>query len=198
MLNYALYSIKRRNAQRVCSAVRVTVRPGHPIAGTGNRDSTGTQPGLNAQLTRCVLVSELHRSTMRVVDGMHRLRAAKLRGQETIAVRYVDGDEASAFLVAVRANIAHGLSLIVTDHKAAAARIMDLYPHWSDRMIAKATALTKERANAQDHRRAERGGRGGFGPGTDSVKRQRQRQRQASASPRVDCPGLTGPDPARW
>ena len=29
----------------------------------------------------------VHRSTMRVIDGMHRLRAAKLRGDETIAVR---------------------------------------------------------------------------------------------------------------
>src|SRR5690349_6262411 len=50
----------------------------------------------------------VHRPTMRVIDGMHRLRAAELRGQQEIEVRFFDGDEASSFVLAVRANIAHG------------------------------------------------------------------------------------------
>lgn len=97
----------------------------------------------------------VHRSTMRIVDGMHRLRAAMLRGHEDIEVRYIDGDEASAFVLAVRANIAHGLPLTVADRKAAAARIMDMYPHWSDRMIARVTGLAARTVAAGRQRLSE-------------------------------------------
>jgi len=83
----------------------------------------------------------VHRPTMRVLDGMHRLSAARLRGQQEIDVRYFDGDEASSFVLAVKANITHGLPLTLADRKVAAARIMSLYPQWSDRMIASVTGL---------------------------------------------------------
>jgi ParB-like chromosome segregation protein Spo0J len=83
----------------------------------------------------------VHRPTMRIVDGMHRFRAAQLRGQQEIEVRFFDGDEASAFVLAVQANIMHGLPLSLADRKAAAARVMALYPQWSDRMVALATGL---------------------------------------------------------
>src|SRR5262245_43617336 len=36
----------------------------------------------------------VHRATMRVVDGMHRVGAARLRGREAIEVRFFDGSEA--------------------------------------------------------------------------------------------------------
>jgi ParB-like chromosome segregation protein Spo0J len=83
----------------------------------------------------------VHRPTMRIVDGMHRFRAAQLRGQQAIEVRFFDGDEASAFVLAVQANIMHGLPLSLADRKAAAARVMTMYPQWSDRMVASATGL---------------------------------------------------------
>jgi hypothetical protein len=83
----------------------------------------------------------VHRPTMRVVDGMHRLRVAESRGQEKIEVKYFDGDEACCFVLAVRANIMHGLPLTLADRKAAATRIMNSYPQWSDRMIASASGL---------------------------------------------------------
>lgn len=83
----------------------------------------------------------VHRATMRVIDGMHRLRAAELRGLQEIEVRFFDGDEASSFVLAVAANIQHGLPLSLADRKAAATRIMALYPQWSDRMVASATGL---------------------------------------------------------
>ena len=93
-----------------------------------------------------------HRPTMRVIDGMHRLRAAELRGQEHIDVRYVDGDEACAFVLAVQANTAHGLPLTLADRKVAAERIMETYPHWSDRMIAQATGLAAKTVAARRKR----------------------------------------------
>jgi hypothetical protein len=83
----------------------------------------------------------VHRATMRVIDGMHRLRAAELRGEDEIEVRFFDGDEASSFVLAVQANITHGLPLSLADRKAAAVHIMTLYPQWSDRMVASAAGL---------------------------------------------------------
>lgn len=84
----------------------------------------------------------VHRPTMRVIDGMHRLRAAQLRGADQIEVRYFDGDEASSFVLAVQQNVTHGLPLTLADRKAAADRIIGLYPRWSDRYIASVTGLS--------------------------------------------------------
>jgi ParB-like chromosome segregation protein Spo0J len=83
----------------------------------------------------------VHRRTMRVIDGVHRLRAAKLQAQDHIAVRFFDGDETDAHVLAVSSNIAHGLPLSLADRKAAAARIIVSHPQWSDRMIASVAGL---------------------------------------------------------
>jgi hypothetical protein len=83
----------------------------------------------------------VHRETMRVIDGMHRMRAAMLRGQETIEVEFFDGSQADAFIDAVRANIEHGLPLTLADREAAAGRIVGSHPHCSDRWIAAVTGL---------------------------------------------------------
>ncbi|MFD0205640.1 MULTISPECIES: ParB/RepB/Spo0J family partition protein [Saccharothrix] len=79
--------------------------------------------------------------TMRVVDGMHRLRAAEIRGATEIRIRFFDGDEHEAFVLAVKANVAHGLPLSLADRKAAAVRIMATHPQWSDRAVAVATGM---------------------------------------------------------
>jgi ParB-like chromosome segregation protein Spo0J len=79
--------------------------------------------------------------TNRVVDGMHRFRAAQLRGDKTIAVRFFDGDDEAAFLVAVEINIRHGLPLSLADREAAAVRVLAGYPQWSDRTIGQYTGL---------------------------------------------------------
>lgn len=84
----------------------------------------------------------VRRADMRVVDGMHRLRAARLRGATRIAVRYFDGDDKDAFVLAVRTNVTHGLPLSLADRKAAAERIVASHPHWSDRMIATVAGLS--------------------------------------------------------
>lgn len=83
----------------------------------------------------------VHRRTMRVIDGVHRLRAAALRTEPTIRAVYFHGDEKDAFVVAVRANTAHGLPLSLADRKTAAKRIIVSYPEWSDRMIADVVGL---------------------------------------------------------
>jgi ParB-like chromosome segregation protein Spo0J len=90
----------------------------------------------------------VHRETMRVVDGMHRLRAAVLRGQGEIEVRYLMGTDEELFVLAVRANVAHGLPLSLADRKAAAARILRAHPEWSDRSIARIVGLSDKTVGA--------------------------------------------------
>ncbi|MFD2467426.1 ParB/RepB/Spo0J family partition protein [Amycolatopsis silviterrae] len=82
------------------------------------------------------------RATMRVIDGMHRVRAGKLRGQETVRVRFYDGSEDDAFVIAVQHNNNHGLPLSLADRTAATARIIGSHSQWSDRRIAEVTGLS--------------------------------------------------------
>jgi ParB-like chromosome segregation protein Spo0J len=82
------------------------------------------------------------RRSMRVIDGMHRLLAASLRGQETVDVEFYDGSPVDAFLRAVEANVKHGLPLSLADRRAAAARIVISHPQMSDRAIGEATGLS--------------------------------------------------------
>lgn len=82
------------------------------------------------------------RRSMRVIDGMHRLLAASLRGRETIEVEFYDGSPADAFLRAVEANVTHGLPLSQADRRAAARRIVISHPQLSDRSIGESTGLS--------------------------------------------------------
>ncbi|WP_434587166.1 ParB/RepB/Spo0J family partition protein [Streptomyces sp. A5-4] len=90
----------------------------------------------------------VHRDTLRVVDGMHRLQAAGLRGEELIAVRYLDGPLSEVFIHSVAANVSHGLPLTLKDRKAAARRILASHPDLSDRAIARITALSPKTVSA--------------------------------------------------
>jgi hypothetical protein len=86
-----------------------------PRLGGENRDHIRLLADATAPLPPILV----HRSTMRVIDGMHRLRAAMLRGATEIAVEFFDGTEAEAFARAVRENVAHGLPLSRSDREAA-------------------------------------------------------------------------------
>ncbi|MFH9419149.1 transcriptional regulator [Streptomyces sp. NPDC017529] len=81
------------------------------------------------------------RKTMRVIDGIHRLMAASIKGLEVIDVEFFDGSSEDAFLKAVEANVEHGLPLTQADRTAAALRILKSHPSMSDRAIAKSTGL---------------------------------------------------------
>ncbi|MEU9558240.1 hypothetical protein [Streptomyces fumanus] len=79
---------------------------------------------------------------------MHRVHAAYLRGQSTIEAVFCDCDEAEAFVLAVKANVAHGLPLPRSDRNAAAERIINSHPEWSDRAIASVTGLSHKTVGA--------------------------------------------------
>jgi ParB-like chromosome segregation protein Spo0J len=80
----------------------------------------------------------VHRESMRVVDGTHRLRAAVLRGSRTVEVEYVDGPAEDVFVLSVSLNVA---TLTTADREAAARRVLRSHPQWSDRAIAASTGL---------------------------------------------------------
>lgn len=83
----------------------------------------------------------VQRATMRVVDGMHRLQAARSRGDTSVPVRYFDGSDQEAYVLAVRLNVVHGMPLPLRDRVAALDRILRTFPEWSDRRIATACGV---------------------------------------------------------
>lgn len=86
----------------------------------------------------------VHKDSMRVIDGMHRLLARIERGCTTIQVRYFHGNDSEAFLFAVQSNTAHGLPLTREERRAAARRIISTFPEMSDRALAKLTGLAQQ------------------------------------------------------
>ncbi|WP_093588444.1 ParB/RepB/Spo0J family partition protein [Lentzea waywayandensis] len=84
----------------------------------------------------------VHAVTRQVIDGMHRIRAAVLRGRREIEARLYDGDGRDLFVLAVEANIAHGLPLTLAERTAAATRIVSSHPCWSDGAIASIAGLS--------------------------------------------------------
>ncbi|MFJ5680706.1 ParB/RepB/Spo0J family partition protein [Streptomyces sp. NPDC093097] len=104
--------------------------------------------GKNVEHARTLAQSEtelppiiVHRSSMRIIDGVHRLHAAILQGRDEIDVKFFDGNEKDAFVLAVESNVQHGLPLTLSDRTAAAERIVKSHPEWSDRVVAAATGL---------------------------------------------------------
>jgi transposase-like protein len=135
----------------------------------------------------------VHRPTMRVIDGVHRIRAAEMRRAEDIEVRFFDGDEASSFVLAVRLNIRQGLPLSLAERKAAAARVTGMYPEWSDRRIAAETGLSaktiaaiRTRPAADNQRLDARVGRDGRVRPVDMARR-----REIAARFIADNPGAS-------
>jgi ParB-like chromosome segregation protein Spo0J len=84
----------------------------------------------------------VQQNTMRVIDGMHRLHAARAMGRSRISAHLIEVDDNTAFLYGVAANITHGLPLSLADRRAAALRMMQLYPEWSDRALGRVCGLS--------------------------------------------------------
>jgi hypothetical protein len=78
----------------------------------------------------------------RVIDGLHRLEAAKLRDEWTIRARVIDCTDQQALVLAVCTNTQHGLPLSRADRICGAKRILSAHPDWSDRAVAAITGLS--------------------------------------------------------
>ncbi|MEU9072184.1 ParB/RepB/Spo0J family partition protein [Streptomyces sp. NPDC048109] len=84
----------------------------------------------------------VHRASMRVIDGMHRLRAASLRQEIDIPVRFFEGPEEEAYILGVAENTRHGRPLSSTERTAAALRILRSHPLWSNRAISAVAGIS--------------------------------------------------------
>jgi hypothetical protein len=93
-----------------------------------------------------------------VLDGAHRLAAAKLLGMETVLATAFAGTSEEAYVEAVRRNVTHGLPLTLNERTTAAGRILGTCPQWSDRRIsltcglsAKTVARIRREAASRGH-----------------------------------------------
>lgn len=129
----------------------------------------------------------VHRATMKVIDGMHRLRVARLSNQDSVEIRYFEGTEWEAFLLAVELNMRHGLPLTLSDRKQSAMRILQGFPEWSDRAIGVRTGLSGKTVGALRRRYAEHIAQAPVRVGRDGRVRRltpgRGRQRSAGVFP---------------
>jgi hypothetical protein len=96
----------------------------------------------------------VHRRTMTVIDGVHRLEAFRLQGAKDVRVRFFDGNDQEAFVEAVRLNRAHGKPLTLQERQQAAVRVLRIHPEWSDRAIARLCGLSPKTVGARRQRQA--------------------------------------------
>jgi ParB-like chromosome segregation protein Spo0J len=76
-----------------------------------------------------------------VVDGVHRLEAARKLGMRRVSCMLFRGEGGDAFAEAVRLNVRQGLPLSFDDRERAAREVLHAHPQWSDRRIAELCGL---------------------------------------------------------
>jgi len=84
----------------------------------------------------------VERKTSTVIDGVHRVLAAKMLGRVTIPVHYFEGTHDEAFVEAVRANITHGKPLTLAEREAAARKLLGMHGDWSNRLLGDICGLS--------------------------------------------------------
>jgi hypothetical protein len=72
----------------------------------------------------------------RVIDGNHRLAAARRLGLTVVECELFRGSDFEGYIESVRRNVEHGLPLSLRERRAAAGRILERCHEWSDRRIA--------------------------------------------------------------
>jgi hypothetical protein len=77
-----------------------------------------------------------------VVDGAHRVEAARRLGRTSVAAVRFPGTRDEAFVESIRRNVDHGLPLTIGDRRRAALRVLDRHGEWSDRRIASVCGLS--------------------------------------------------------
>src|SRR5436309_6238961 len=99
-----------------------------------------------------------------VIDGAHRLVAARLLGRRTVAVEVFDGDDLDALVEAIERRTHAGKPLTMNERAHGVSRLLAAAPNWSDRRIAAICAVspkTVARRRAPDPAVAGRVGRDG-------------------------------------
>jgi hypothetical protein len=84
----------------------------------------------------------VQRRGSRIIDGMHRVEAAKLRREESICARFIDCTDEEALVLSIKLNVLHGLPLSRADRISGAKRILAAHRDWSDRAVAAVAGLS--------------------------------------------------------
>jgi hypothetical protein len=84
----------------------------------------------------------VQRRNSRIIDGIHRVEVARLRGECSINARIVDCTDEEALVLAIKSNTLHGLPLSRADRISGAKRLLVAHPDWSDRAVAGITGLS--------------------------------------------------------
>jgi ParB-like chromosome segregation protein Spo0J len=117
-----------------------------------------------------------------VIDGQHRVAAARQLGIERLCAVFFDGSPDDAYVEFVRCNVTHGLTLTLDERRAAARRILLTHSDLSDRGVASVCGLSPKTV-ARLRRETDRGTRAG---GTEASAERRVgrdgRQRPVDAS----------------
>ena len=85
----------------------------------------------------------VHQASMTVVDGCHRLEAARRLGRRALEARLLSCSEGFARLVALQANLQHGLPLTLQERREAAIDVFIDNPSWSDSRVAQLCGLSR-------------------------------------------------------
>jgi ParB-like chromosome segregation protein Spo0J len=110
----------------------------------------------------------VRRSDRSVIDGQHRVAAARTLGMRHVRAVFFDGSNDDAYFEFVRRNVGHGLPLSLDERRAAVHRIVRTHPDRSDRGIA---ALCGVSPKTVARVRQELGARGALVPVTTRVGR---------------------------
>jgi hypothetical protein len=84
----------------------------------------------------------VHEETGVVIDGVHRVAAARMLGLLRVDASLFTGSPDAALIEFMRRNVQHGLPLTLRERKWAANRVLSVHPDWSDRRIAGICALS--------------------------------------------------------
>jgi hypothetical protein len=84
----------------------------------------------------------VRRATGDVIDGVHRVAAARRLGLDRIEATYFEGNADEALIQFVRRNVYHGLPLTLRERKRAARTMLHTHPQWSDRRTAELCAIS--------------------------------------------------------
>jgi ParB-like chromosome segregation protein Spo0J len=82
------------------------------------------------------------RADASVVDGQHRVAAARQLGLRKIRATFFDGSPDDVYVEFVRRNVTHGLPLTLAERRAAARQMLRSQGHRSDRAIAAACGIS--------------------------------------------------------
>ena len=84
----------------------------------------------------------VNRADSSVVDGHHRIAAARQLGLRELCVTWFDGSAEDAYLEFVRCNVGHGLPLTLAERRHAARQMLRSHAERSDRAIASVCGLS--------------------------------------------------------